>query len=269
MTGLHPECAAFLDTLARLDLSADPRARYRHLCARFAAPLPASVAVHDEPPLRWYTPQSPAAALLWLHGGRFISGGLDTHDSLCRLLADATGRTVIAVDYRLAPEHTFPAAIEDSSAALLDAAARHKRIAIGGDSAGAALALTAALDSRVPLDGLILAYPMIDATCHLPSHFEFELGPGPSSLDMRAGWDAWLPAGLDRRNPRISPMFAEDLSVLPRTLLITAALDPLRDEGLSLASRLAQASVPLTHIHHPNHIHGFLTYPAAFAATRE
>jgi acetyl esterase len=268
MTGLHPECADFLDALARLDIPTDPRERYRFLCARFTAPPPANIAVHDRPPLRWYKPPSPTAALVWLHGGRFVSGDLDTHDSLCQLLAHSTRRTVIAVDYRLAPEHSFPAATEDAAAALLDVAAQYDRIAIGGDSAGAALALTTALESGIRLDALILVYPMIDATCHLPSHAEFEDGPGPSSLDMRAGWAAWLPPGADRRSPRVSPLFAEDLSVLPRTLLVTAGRDPLRDEGQLLAARITQTRVPLTEIHYPNHIHGFITYPAASAAAR-
>lgn len=110
---------------------------------------------------------------------------------------------------------------------------------------------------------------MLDATCHLPSHTEFASGPGPSSLDMRAGWDLWLPPGADRRHPDVSPLFVPNLSRLPRTYLLTAGLDSLRDEALQFASRLASAAVPLTHTHLDGHIHGFITYPAAFTAARD
>lgn len=266
MPTLHPECTAFLQSLAALDLPADPPSRYARLCSIHAAPPPPSVTIRDAPPLRWYEPTDPSAAILWLHGGRFISGGLDTHDSLCRLLAHASGRTVIALDYRLAPAHPYPAAIDDISAALPVILSRFPRLAIGGDSAGGCLALTAALKSKHPLDALVLIYPMLDATCHLPSHAIFESGPGPSSLDMRAGWDLWLPPDADGRHPDISPLFAPNLSRLPHTFLLTAGFDSLRDEGLHLASRLAAAAIPLTHTHLNGHIHGFLTYPAAFSA---
>ena len=266
MIPLHPECTAFLQSPALLNLPADAPSRYSLLCARLAAPPPPSVTVHDAPPLRWYHPPDPSAAILWLHGGRFISGGLDTHDSLCRLLAHASGRTVIALDYRLAPAHPYPAAIDDISAALPIILSRFPHLAIGGDSAGGCLALTAALKSQNPLDALVLIYPMLDATCHLPSHALFGSGPGPSSLDMRAGWDLWLPPDTDRRHPDISPLFAPDLSRLPRTFLLTAGYDSLRDESLRLASRLAAAAIPHTHTRLPGHIHGFLTYPAAFSA---
>jgi acetyl esterase len=249
-----------------MDLPGDPASRYYLLCTRFAAPPPPSIPVHDAPPLRWYEPPAASAAILWLHGGRFISGGLDTHDSLCRLLAHASGRTVVALEYRLAPAHPVPAALDDISAALPVIASRYPRLAIGGDSAGGCLALTAALQSQHPLDALVLVYPMLDATCHLPSHAIFESGPGPSSLDMRAGWDLWLPPDTDRRHPDISPLFAPKLSRLPRTFLVTAGFDSLRDEGLHLASRLLAAAIPLTHTHLNGHIHGFLTYPAAFTA---
>lgn len=268
MSILHPDCSAFLESVASLDLPGDPTARYRALCSRFAATPPPSVAVHDTPPLRWFEPPGASSAILWLHGGRFISGGLDTHDSLCRLLAHASGRTVVSVDYRLAPTHPFPAAIADISAALPAISSRFPRFAIGGDSAGGCLAVTAALQSKHPADALALVYPMLDATCHLPSHAEFEAGPGPSSLDMRAGWDLWLPPDVDRRRPDVSPLFAPELSRLPRTFLLTAGIDSLRDEGLHFASGLASAAVSLTHTHLDDHIHGFLTYPAAFTAAR-
>jgi acetyl esterase len=266
---LHPECSAFLDEVAGMDLPADPRDRYVALCRRFAAPEQAGITVIDEPGLRWWIPDGAESALLWMHGGRFISGGLDTHDSLCRLLARASNRAVAAADYRLAPEHPFPAALDDCAAAVTAAASRYSRLALGGDSAGACLALASALAARVRLDALVLVYPMIDATCHLPSHVEFETGPGPCSNDMRAGWAQYVPPGADPQDSRISPLFARDLSVLPRTFLVTAGFDSLRDEGLLMGSRLAEGGIPLVHDHLAGHIHGFLTYPGAFAAARE
>lgn len=266
---LHPECAVFLAELANMDLASDPKVRYSRLCRRFTVEAPKLSSIRDTPPMRWYEPAGATAAILWLHGGRFVSGGLDTHDCLCRLLAYASRRTVIALNYRLAPTYPFPCALEDVASALTAVSSRCRHLAIGGDSAGACLAVTAALQSSLVLDSLVLIYPMLDATCHLPSHSEFISGPGPSSQDMRAGWDLWLPPGTDRRRPDVSPLLAADLSGLPRTYLLTTGIDSLRDEGFWFASHLASTGVPLSHTHLNDHIHGFLTYPAAFTAARE
>ena len=276
MRELHPDCQAFLEEVARLNIPASTveeiRARYRRLCRHFAGPRAEGVETSEiEAPVRarLYATSPAAPLLVWFHGGRMISGDLETHDAVCRLLASRSGWRVLIVDYRLAPEHPFPAAVEDASAALAFARAMSPAVAIGGDSAGASLALAAALTAPQSAAALVLIYPMIDATCHLPSHAEFRAGPGTSSEDIRLGYTLWLPPGADARDPRISPLFSPSFAGLPPTFLLTAGIDPLRDEGVRLAARLIESEVPLTHTHYPRHLHGFLTYPARFTAAGE
>lgn len=270
MPELDPDCLAYLEEMRALALPAatpaEIRARYGALCARYSGP-PVDVRVEDiagPVPLRLYG--AGPRLLVWFHGGRMVSGDLDTHDAPCRLLARASGGRVLAVDYRLGPEHPYPAALEDAAAALEFARTLSDEVALGGDSAGASLALAAALEAPGVVSALALIYPMIDATCSLPSHREFEDGPGTSSRDIRLGYDWWLPAGTDRRAPRVSPLWASGLAALPRTFVLTCGVDPLRDEGLELARRLSAAGVAVERRHYPGHLHGFLTYPARFAA---
>jgi acetyl esterase len=270
MPELHPDCLAYLDDLRALNLpastSAEIRHRYRALCARFAGPL-APVPVQEiSAPIIARLYGLGDRLLAWFHGGRMVSGGLDTHDAPCRLLAFRSGWRVLAVDYRLAPEHPFPAALEDAAAALRFAASLSPTLAAGGDSAGAHLALTAASEAAPPLHALVLIYPMIDATRSLPSHTEFEHGPGTSSRDIAAGYQWWLPLGTNPGDPRVSPLFYPNFAALPRSFVLTAGFDPLRDEGLQLVQRLEAGRVPVTHVHFPQHLHGFLTFPARFAA---
>lgn len=277
---LNAESEAFLGQVRALGLKSgtieEIRARYRILTQHFAGTPPDVVETRQVGSYRWYSKQGSRDTLVWLHGGRFISGDLDTHDSLCRMLAAETGWAVMAVDYRLAPEHQFPAALEDSveavGRALDEAASEERRVAMGGDSAGAALALAAALEisTRRPgaLEALVLAYPMIDAECGSVSYGEFATGPGPPGDDMRQGWAHYLGKGVDPRDERVSPLYSGRLAALPRCLLWTAGVDPLRDEGLDLASRMAESGVELRHEHLPRMIHGFLTYPAAFPDAR-
>jgi acetyl esterase len=272
---LHADCLAYLAEVAGLNLPAgtiaEVRARYRALCARYAGP-PAPVAhvEHLTSPVhaRLYADRAEAPLLVWFHGGRMISGDLDTHDAACRLLVRASGWRVLSAAYRLAPEHPYPAALEDARQALALAGMLSPTVALGGDSAGGLLALAVALDSAPPVQALVLVYPMLDAACQSPSHREFLAGPGPSSRDMRAGYDLWLPPGADPLDPAISPLYAPDLRALPPVFLLTAGADPLRDEGLALAARIREAGRPLTAVHEPAHIHGFFTYPARFQAAR-
>ncbi len=275
MPDLHPDCIAYLEDLAALGLPANTvheiRARYRTLCARYAGPLvPVARIVHLSAPVhaRLYENNPAAPLLVWFHGGRIISGDLDTHDSLCRQLAKSSGWRVLSVAYRLAPEHPYPAAIEDAREAIALAGTLSRAVALGGDSAGASLALSMALEAMPPAKALVLVYPMIDAACSSPSHREFLQGPATSSQDIRFGYHLWLPPDADPRDPDISPFYAADLRALPATFLLTAGIDPLRDEGLALAARIREAGRPLTAIHEPTHIHGFLTYPARFEAAR-
>jgi acetyl esterase len=273
MPALHPDCLAYLEDLRELSMPAatpeQVRARYRFLCRRYAGP-PIGVRVEDAggpAPMRLYGEGE--RLLVWFHGGRMVSGDLETHDWLCRALARESGGRVLAVDYRLAPEHRFPAALEDASAALRFARTLSGKVAAGGDSAGAALALAAALDEPNPLAGLVLIYPMIDATCSLPSHREFENGPGTSGRDIALGYDWWLPTDADRRDARVSPLHAAGFEKLPRTLVVTCGVDPLRDEGLALVERLSAARLEVEHVHYATLLHGFLTYPARFAAAHD
>jgi acetyl esterase len=185
-----------------------------------------------------------------------ISGDLETHDSLCRHLAAASGWQVLAVDYRLGPEHPYPAAVEDAMRVVTEIA---PRAALGGDSAGASLALSG-FTRETP--ALVLIYPMVDATRGCESHAEFRTGPGTSSEDIRYGYDQWLPPGADPRDPRVSPLFDPRLVEAPRSLVVTCGVDPLRDEGLLLRDRLPRCE----HLHFEGEVHGFLTYPARFAA---
>lgn len=273
MPTLHPDCLAYLEELRELSMPAstpeEVRARYRFLCERYAGPR-IDVRVEDVSgpvPMRLYGEGE--RLLVWFHGGRMVSGDLETHDWLCRALARESEGRVLAVDYRLAPEHRSPAALEDASAALRFARTLSGKVSTGGDSAGAALALAAALDDPGALSELVLIYPMIDATCSLPSHSEFENGPGTSGRDIVLGYEWWLPADADRRDARVSPLHAEGFEKLPRTLLVTCGVDPLRDEGMELVQRLSTARLEVEHVHYSTLLHGFLTYPARFGAAQD
>ena len=199
--------------------------------------------------------------VVFFHGGRFFSGNLESHDGLCRWLAAESGRTVLAVDYRLAPEHKFTAAYDDACAAAAWAVAQFDRVAVAGDSAGANLAAGAAL--AVPdVCAQLLVYPMIDATCGFPSHVEFASGYGPGSEDMRRGWELYA-GGADPRDPRLSPLFA-GTNGAPPALVITAEYDSLRDEGEEFARKLPQCTLH----RYDGTIHGFYAAPGRFEVAR-
>lgn len=207
-------------------------------------------------------------ALVYCHGGRFISGDLETHDPVCRDLAARSGCAIVAVDYRLAPEHRFPAALDDAYDAAMWVRVNGKelgidteRVGVGGDSVGANLAAAVALLDRDRAGGSLrcqmLVYPMLDATCSLDSHRTFETGYGPGSGDMMRGWREYLGGQVDSKNPLASPVFAEDLRGLPPALVQTAEYDTLRDEGELYARRLGEAGVPVVCTRYEGAIHGF------------
>ena len=260
---LAPDSAAFLEEVARLSLPTrtikEIRARYRHLCAHFAPPLLEVASVVDGTRTRLYADSDQAPVLVWFHGGRMISGDFDTHDALCRQLVHASGWRVLAVDYRLAPEHPYPAAFEDAALAMRAASSLSSILAVGGDSAGAILAVDAA---RRGSAAMVLVYPMIDATLSCPSHTEFRTGPGPSSEDMRIGYDLWLRPGTERQDPRISPLFDANLSALPPAFVAVSGIDSLRDEGIQFAQKLTSPTL----VCYEGEVHGFLTYAARFQA---
>jgi acetyl esterase len=208
-------------------------------------------------------------ALVYFHGGGFVIGDLDTHDSMCRALAKESGAVVIAVAYRLAPENKFPAAVEDACAATVWIAGNAERlgidaqkIAVGGDSAGGTLATVVAMHCRdaggPALAAQVMLYPVIDlSTFDTGSYLEFaeDYMLRRSAMQWFAGH--YLGAAEDGRNPEASPLLAENLGGLPPALVITAEFDPLRDEGEAYAERLRQAGSAVTTKRYAGMIHGF------------
>jgi acetyl esterase len=211
---------------------------------------------------RLLAPGSPL--LIFYHGGGWVTGGLETHDNLCRFLAKEAGVRVLAADYRLAPEHPFPAAVEDAAEVLRYAVAKAEdlgidpnRIALGGDSAGGNLAAVTAHHAEVDIAFLLLFYPGVDASVRRRSREIF--GNGFFLTDEKMDWylDQYSAGGRDRHDPRLSIMLADDLSNLPPTYIATAGYDPLRDEGEAFAERLAAEGVPVVLRRHEGLFHGF------------
>ncbi|MGD9734875.1 MAG: alpha/beta hydrolase [Solirubrobacterales bacterium] len=213
-------------------------------------------------------PSSPAPLLLYYHGGGFVFGDLDTHDSVCRLLAAASGASVLSVEYRLAPEHPFPAAVEDAWGAFAWAAenaaelgADPARIAVGGDSAGGNLAAAVSLLAREgggasPAMQLLI-YPVTDLEGTMPSRLTYAEGYILTKADTDAFEAAYLPDGAARDDARVSMLHAADLSALPPAYVVTAGFDPLRDEGEAYALRMREAGTRVALRRHPGLIHSF------------
>ena len=206
--------------------------------------------------------------LVYLHGGGWVVCDLDTHDNLCRFLAREAGALVLSVDYRLAPEHPFPAAVEDALAAFrygVEAAdelgADPRTVAIGGDSAGANLAAVVShqmVAEGGPLPAFTLSiYPVTDLSEKRASYRLF--GEGFVLTEAHMDWyrSHYLPDDAAALDPRASPLLAEDLAGMPPTYVATAGFDPLRDEGEEYARRLRDAGVPVALRRHPGLIHGF------------
>ena len=212
--------------------------------------------------------QGLAPGLVFFHGGGWVSGSIDSHDGVCRALAGKSGTILVSVEYRLAPEHPFPAAIDDAIASTrwvlenasslgIDPAA----VAVGGDSAGGNLAALTALalrDDTRRLAFQLLIYPATDLTRSLPSHALF---PNSFFLSKAAGdWylGHYLPDGAVATDPHASPLLARDLSRLPPALVMTAGFDPLRDEGRGYAEKMRAAGVEVEHVCSEGSMHGFL-----------
>jgi acetyl esterase len=210
----------------------------------------------------------PTPALVWFHGGGFVLGSIASHDGACRALASISGAVVISVDYRLSPEHRFPAAVDDAVAATrwvlengasigVDVAS----VAVGGDSAGGNLAALVSLALRnAPRKPVyqLLVYPVTDLTRSLPSHQAFREGvmlPEKSILWFRG---LYLPDPSYESRPEVSPFFAPDLVGLPPALMLTAGFDPLRDEGKAYADRMRAAGIEVEYVCSQGSMHGFL-----------
>jgi acetyl esterase len=276
--------------------AAQARAMYREGRAAVSPEPPDVASVRDLTapgpggaiPMRLYrgagTGDGPLAVLMFFHGGGWVIGDIDTHDVVCRRLANAAGCAVVSVDYRLAPEHKFPAAVEDCIAATLWVAAEAAalgldgtRMALGGDSAGGNLAAVVALHARdnggPALRLQLLIYPATEFAMSHPSHETRGEGYLLTHSTMKWFRNAYLRSDADIADWRASPLRAPDLSRLPPAYVITAGFDPLSDEGAAYADRLRAAGVAVHHAHLPGQIHGFMTMgkliPAADGATTE
>ena len=258
---------------------AEGRVRYRHeALAVSAAPTPVARVTATQVPgaagmldARHYLPEhaDQAPLLVYLHGGGFAIGDLDTHDEPCRQLCRHSQMHVLSVAYRLAPEHPFPAGLDDAIAALRWAmehaatlGADPAAVCVGGDSAGGNLATVASLalarEGRAPLAQL-LVYPVTDANVDTPSRTRFATGFVLEQRDVDAFRDLYLAGDLTQcDDPRASPRREPDVSLAPPAYLVTGGFDPLRDEGREWGERLQLSGVRVVSQHAPSMVHGFL-----------
>jgi acetyl esterase len=303
---LHPQAEELLHSLSAAGVPplyrqsvADARETYRDLCIPDAEPEPVG-AVADgtvpgpegDVPVRVYDPgrgegdasetseaHDGRPVLLFFHGGGWMTGDVATHDGVCRALANRVRGIVVSVEYRRAPEHPFPAALEDCYAVaawlgggpdlggidpeLAGVGIDPERVAVGGDSAGGTLAAGVALLARdrgtfAPCRQL-LAYPATDHGFETDSYTENANGYFITRDDMERFWGEYVETDLDGAHPYASPLRASDLADLPPTTVLTCGFDPLRDDGAASADRLAEAGVDVSRIEYDHMIHGFLT----------
>ncbi len=290
---LDPQARAYLETRQALPFSeetvAERRLEVDAESERLGGP-PEPVAAVEELSapgpagpvrVRVYRPEGeePFAGLIWLHGGGWVVGSLDSHDGVCRALCRRAGALVCSVDYRLAPEHRFPAALEDAWTATRWAASEAAalgldpaRLAVGGDSSGGNLAAAVALrarDAGVPLALQVLAYPVTDHRFDTGSYEEFADGYGLTREGMRWFWERYLGPHGDGSLPEASPLRAPDLRGVAPALVQTAEADVLRDEGEAYARRLEQADVPVTLSRYDGMVHGFLRHGGVVARAHD
>jgi acetyl esterase len=218
-------------------------------------------------------PGSSTGVLVYYHGGGWVTGTLDDYDVLCRALAEACAAVVVSVDYRLAPEHPFPAAVEDALAAarwVVRTRARTEPLVIAGDSAGGNLAavcvreLTASGEANIAMQ--VLVCPVLDHDFKTASYREYGTGYLLSRADLEWYWTQYVPNRDLRGDPRASPLRAPDLCGLPPSMLVLAGCDPLRDEGLTYAARLKDAGVTVRVCVFDDVVHGF--FPMAMHLER-
>lgn len=286
---LDPQAQAFLDQMVAFGaqplntLSPEDARKAFDLLAELSELKPEPVAkVEDrlipgpvgQIPIRVYTPQGtePFPVLIFFHGGGFVLGSIKIYEELCRALTNGADCIVVSVDYRVAPEHKFPAAVEDCYAAIKWVAGNAKaiggdptHIAVGGDSAGGNLAAVVSLMARdqgtPPLVYQLLVYPTTSFALDTPSCQENADGYFLTRDDMVWFRNLYLRSNADRDDPYASPLQAQDLRGLPSALVITAEFDPLRDEGEAYAARLREADVAVVCTRYNGMIHGFLSMP--------
>lgn len=277
---LHMLAASAAD--APMESAEDRRRSLINLAQAVGGEAPAVAAVEDlQLPgpggpltLRQYRPDDARrGAILMLHGGGWVAGDLDTHDGVCRRLANASGQQVFALDYRRAPEHPFPAAFLDALATIRWMADRAgaldfdaDKLVVAGDSAGGDLAAAACLALRDggPLIALqLLICPILDLTRTSASHREFAEGYFLSRSTLERDLSDYVPTGANLLDPRLSPLHAADVSRLPPTHIHTAQFDPFRDEGAAFAARLQAAGIATSLTQHAGMIHYFYAMPGA------
>ena len=282
MAPLHPQARAVLDEIvaSRVDDSqpcdiAELR-RLEKVEARFSGPPQEVAAVRDVRisgpagalPIRLYFPdgQPPHPTLMFIHGGGWALGSVELSDEVCRALCRASNMLVASVEYRLAPEHPFPAGLDDCAAALrwLGGQTDVGAIAVGGDSAGGNLAAATALLAREQGIGdlalQLLIYPALDPALSDPSMDSLATGYGLTKEGMRCFWDMYLQSPGDAANPHASPLRASDLSDVAPAFILTAEYDPLVDEGERYAGRLKESGVRVQLRRFDGMIHGFVSY---------
>lgn len=226
-------------------------------------------------PLRVYTPavpdKGPLPALVFYHGGGFVIGNIETHDGICRMLANEAQVCVVSVDYRLAPEHKFPAAVEDALAALRFVATHAAelgidamRIAVGGDSAGGALAAIVAQivkkENGPAIAFQLLLFPVTQIGMETDSFKRNAEGYFLERADLDWFFDCYVPRGADKSDPWLSPLYARSFEGLPPAYLMAAELDPLHDEGLLYAEKLQKAGIACQTDDCPNLVHDFIYF---------
>jgi len=262
----HRRCEAFYPADA-VDASIEQQRQwYDALCAEFDAPSPAGLTREDRlvdgriPIWRyWPATVSTKTRIYYIHGGGFVVGSLNSHDAICAELADFAGAELVSVDYRLAPEHVWPAAFEDCYAVLQELLADGRPVVVAGDSAGgnltAGIVLKARAEALAGIVGQVLIYPGLGGDLVSGSYVEMAEAPGLTTADT-SYYRKILQAPAD--NPFAAPLAEKDLSGLPPTYITGAFFDPLRDDARIYAARLATAGVNVTFREEPQMIHAWL-----------
>lgn len=292
MTELHPQARALLEAVAARDeppiegLGVE-EARRRALADLALAGKPVPVARvrdvdADDVPLRTYTPPGspPFPGIAFIHGGGWVTGSRDLADPQCRALARACQAVVLSIEYRLAPEHPYPAGLRDCHSAMTWAVAHAdelglepSRLVVAGDSAGGNLATASCLlarDSGGPsIAGQLLIYPVVDRSADTRSWEAFGRDHWLTRSEMEWYWEQYLHRASDAQEPHVSVLRCADLTGLPPALVYTAGCDPLRDEGEAYASRLVAAGVPTYGRRFTGQLHGFFSCASVVDAASE
>lgn len=275
---LDPDAAAFLERLRTipqppLRTRTPEQVREAHVAGSTAVStrgpeLASHDAVVEGVHVRTYRPDGAQGVTVYLHGGGWVVGTLDTYDGVCRTLAAASGTSVVSVGYDLAPGLRHPGQVEQCVRVLSETARRHggQRVGLAGDSAGAHLAVLTAVTAGAPLASLALVYPVVSPALDTPSARELATGHALETDGMRWYWEQYLP--VDATDVPVD-LLALDLSGLPPTLVLTAGYDPLRDEGLALARAIESAGVRVEGLPFDGQVHGFFRTDAVIRQSSE